>query len=278
MPGPAVIGPRLNELFWVGGVTYTNHYSSPSNSPAWTAGTDGSWTRNVIDFNGNLAAEVTASDVTLELPDLHGDIMATATATATGPTATYVYTEFGAPETGTPSTYGWLGADQISSNALGGQLLMGARAYSTAAGRFAQADPIPGGSANAYDYTFQNPLTEYDTSGAWSCYGGTTSSWFETCQLWLTGVEMDRLALAAGTAGLVLTFCAKAPVCALLLGIEAVLAMDAAYYDLARLHGNGAFIDVYFYRYVWRYPYFNWTGMHWGWGHSRWIPYWASFS
>ncbi len=149
------------------GVTYTNHYSDTTDNPTWTSGSDGSWTRNVTDFNGNLAAEVTASGVTLELPDLHGDIMATATTstTAVGPAATYVYTEFGTPEVGTPGTYEWLGADQISSNALGGQLLMGARAYNTNAGRFSQIDPVPGGSANAYDYAAQNPETHSDVSG-----------------------------------------------------------------------------------------------------------------
>jgi len=70
--------------------------------------------------------------------------MATTSATGTGPTNTYVYTEFGTPETGTPGTYGWLGADQTSSDALGGQLLMGARAYNSETGRFSQTDPVPG--------------------------------------------------------------------------------------------------------------------------------------
>ena len=128
-----------------GGVTYTSHYGDDGNSPAWTAGSDGSWTRNVTDFTGSLAAEVTASGVTLELTGLHGDVLATATTspTANGPSSTYAYTEFGTPETGNPGTYGWLGADQISGNALGGQLLMGARAYNTNSGRFSQADPIP---------------------------------------------------------------------------------------------------------------------------------------
>jgi len=95
--------------------------------------------------------------------------MATATtsAAATGPVGIYVYTEFGSPEYGSPGTYGWLGADQISSNALGTQLLMGARAYNSASGRFSQVDPIAGGSANAYDYVSQNPLTNYDLSGQW---------------------------------------------------------------------------------------------------------------
>jgi RHS repeat-associated protein len=155
------------------GVTYTDHYIGGGNDPAWTSGSDGSWTRNVTDFNGNLAAQVIASGVTLELPDLHGDIMATATTSpsASGPTGIYVYTEFGTPETGTPGAYGWLGADQISSNALGGEMLMGARAYNTNTGRFSQTDPIAAGSANAYDYADQNPVNDYDLTGQSSTYG-----------------------------------------------------------------------------------------------------------
>jgi|SRR5450756_111841 len=150
-----------------GGVTFTNHYSDGSNNPTWVSASNGGWTRSLTDLNGMLAAQVTASGTTLELPDLHGDVMATATtsATSTGSTATYTYTEFGTPENGSPGTYGWLGGDQISGSALGGQLLMGVRAYNTSAGRFAQADPVAGGSANAYDYVNQNPLTGFDLTG-----------------------------------------------------------------------------------------------------------------
>lgn len=113
------------------GSTDTNHYSDGSNNPAWISASNGGWTRNVTDFNGVLAAQVTASGTTLELPDLHGDIMATATtaSTSTGPTSTSTYTEFGAAEIGTPGTYGWLGGYQISGAAFGGNLLMGARTY-----------------------------------------------------------------------------------------------------------------------------------------------------
>jgi RHS repeat-associated protein len=161
-----------------GGVTYENHYSDLNNTPTWTSGSDGSWTRNVIDFNGLLAAQVTASGVTLELPDLHGDIMATATEspTSSGPTSAYIYSEYGAPENGSPGTYGELGGHQISDGALGGELLMGARVYNPNTGRFSQIDPIPGGSANAYDYASQNPVTNIDLTGQkWVTYYSETT-------------------------------------------------------------------------------------------------------
>jgi hypothetical protein len=45
---------------------------------------------------------------------------------------------------------------------------MGARAYNTITGRFSQVDPIPGGSANAYDCAAQNPVVKNDVTGkAW---------------------------------------------------------------------------------------------------------------
>ena len=163
------------------GVTYTNHYSDTGDNPTWTSGSDGSWTRTITDFNGDLAAEITSAGVTLELPDLHGDVMATAATspTATGPTNTYVYTEFGTPEAGAPGAYGWLGADQVSSDALGGQLLMGARSYNSETGRFSQTDPDPGSTANAYDYALQNPTVNSDLTGSWlmTWHWGSATGW-----------------------------------------------------------------------------------------------------
>jgi len=110
--------------------------------------------------------------------------MATATTSsaATGPASVYVYSEFGTAETGTPGAYGWEGANQISGRALGGQLLMGARAYNPGTGRFSQVDPVAGGSANAYDYSLQNPGTNSDLSGD-AVYKRClqTSRWTEYC-------------------------------------------------------------------------------------------------
>jgi RHS repeat-associated protein len=266
------------------GVTYTNHYGNDGNSPAWTAGSNGTWTRHVIDFNGSLAAEVTASGVTLELPGLHGDIIATATtsSTATGPASTYAYTEFGTPETGTPGSYGWLGASQISGNALGGQLLMGARAYNTNSGRFSQADPIPGGSANAYDYTFQNPVTNYDLAGTWACQSVPTQATHRICGQYLSNATVKHIetgAEAGGIAGgLRAALAATRPVAeiwAIVVAMIATLALLVKIDD----HGHGEWIDVYEARLVWQYPVgVTLGGIIWAWGHSPWLPYWTTLA
>lgn len=139
------------------GRTVTNHYSDGSDSPTWVSDSLGGWTRN-IDSAAGLAATVTAAGTTLQLVNLHGDVMATADPVANTVTATFTYLEFGGTTDGSaPGTYGWLGGYQRSAAALGGQVLMG---------RFGQTDPVFGGSANAYDYSAQNPITELDVTGA----------------------------------------------------------------------------------------------------------------
>jgi RHS repeat-associated protein len=52
--------------------------------------------------------------------------------------------------------------------------LMGARVYLPALGRFAQLDPVVGGSANGYDYANQDPIGTTDPSG------NETDSWLMT--------------------------------------------------------------------------------------------------
>jgi hypothetical protein len=45
---------------------------------------------------------------------------------------------------------------------------MGARSYVPQLGRFLQPDPTPGGSANAYSYTFGDPVNSTDPSGEYT--------------------------------------------------------------------------------------------------------------
>ncbi len=52
---------------------------------------------------------------------------------------------------------------------------MGARSYVPQIGRFLQDDPIPGGSANAYTYTYGDPINTTDPTGAYT-YAGPSAS------------------------------------------------------------------------------------------------------
>ncbi len=155
-----------------GSSTSINHYTSSSgDDPAWI-GTGTAWTRNIVGIDGSLAAsQDNAGTVTLQLANLHGDIVATvADSTSATSLASYAdNTEFGLPyfTSAAYPTYGWLGGKQRSRNTLSGLTLMGVRLYDPDLGRFLQTDPVPGGSANAYDYCNADPINCTDVDGQW---------------------------------------------------------------------------------------------------------------
>jgi RHS repeat-associated protein len=152
------------------GTITTNHFTDPeADSPAWTSTSAGAWTRYVDGPNGQLACSTGADGtVELQLANLHGDIVATATPNGTAPAAYFESTEFGLPrDTNTANPrYAWLGAHQRdSANTSGGLVLMGVRLYDPTTGRFLSMDPEPGGSCNDYDYACGDPINRFDLDG-----------------------------------------------------------------------------------------------------------------
>jgi RHS repeat-associated protein len=149
--------------------THVNHYDdASSDSPDWiTESADGAnWTANITDMLGSLAATVDQAGLaTLQYANLHGDVQATASSTASLPTIAASYAEFGAPQSAGSGRYGWLGGKQRSAEDVGGLTLIGVRVYDPITGRFLQTDPIKGGSANDYDYADQDPVNEMDLDG-----------------------------------------------------------------------------------------------------------------
>jgi RHS repeat-associated protein len=77
-------------------------------------------------------------------------------------------TEYGVPTTTKPAKYGWLGSDLNATELPSGVVAMGARSYVPQIGRFLQTDPVPGGSANAYAYTYGDPVNSSDPSGEYT--------------------------------------------------------------------------------------------------------------
>lgn len=159
---------RIIDTTDTAGSTNVNHYSDNSDSPAWTSSGTG-WTRHLSDITGDLAATIDQTGaVTLHLANLHGDIIATCAddAAATGPIGYSESSEFGAPRdpAAAPDTYGWLGAEQRSTDNLAGLSLMGVRLYNPATGRFLSVDPVLGGSDNPYVYV-NNPTDQFDLDG-----------------------------------------------------------------------------------------------------------------
>jgi RHS repeat-associated protein len=166
---------------WANNVTKINHYGADNDEPRWIAEDltqPDNLTRNIESPDGDLAATTSKTgNVVLELTSLHGDVMATVPVDPAGSTITGAVTvvdtdEFGLPSADTPASatarYAWLGGKQRSGETLGDTILMGARVYDPASGRFLQVDPEPGGNATAYDYCSADPVNCTDLDGRWS--------------------------------------------------------------------------------------------------------------
>ncbi len=167
---------RQRQRLQAGGLEGTEvfHYAGGSDSPAWTI--RGSvWSRNIVGIGGELAAvQNSLAGVALQLTNLHGDVVATASLspTETKLLATYRFDEFGNPVAGSAGRFGWLGGKQRRTELSSGVIQMGARSYVPALGRFLTPDPILGGSANAYDYANQDPVNNFDLEGTCSTKKG----------------------------------------------------------------------------------------------------------
>jgi len=160
---------RQRQREQTGGVAGTEvfHYDSPGDSPSWTA-LGSTWSRNIPGVGGELAAvQESSGTTTFKLTDLHGDVVASASSspTATKLLATYRFDEFGEPESGSAGRFGWLGGKARRTELSSGLIQMGARSYIPSLGRFLTPDPVPGGSANAYDYADQDPVNNFDLGG-----------------------------------------------------------------------------------------------------------------
>lgn len=154
--------------------TIISHYAGPGSEPTWTVNTGGEWTRNIGGITGALAAVQNGTEApVLQIENLHGDIVATAylSETASGLASTEDTSEYGVPTLSMPPKYSWLGASEIPTELASGVMAMGARSYVPQLGRFLQPDPRPGGSANAYAYTFGDPVNSSDPSGEYTLGG-----------------------------------------------------------------------------------------------------------
>jgi RHS repeat-associated protein len=151
------------------------HYADGSDTPAWTemqtSGATVSWDRNISGLGGGIAAIASNNGTTtttqLQIPNLHGDIVATAdkNPAVTALLSTFESDEFGNPRVASSRKYGWLGSAGRRSMLDSGVIQMGARSYVPAMGRFTTVDPVAGGSANDYDYANADPVNGFDLDG-----------------------------------------------------------------------------------------------------------------
>ncbi|HXW33761.1 MAG TPA: SMP-30/gluconolactonase/LRE family protein [Acidimicrobiales bacterium] len=140
-----------------------SHYDGPGEAVAWTS-EGGAETRNIPGIDGTLCGvEKHGEAAVLQLHDLQGDIVATASLSpsATELASTYNSTEFGVPSEGkAPPKYAWLGATGVSTELSSGVVTDGAVSYVPQTGRTLQTEQVepPGlayGSGAGKPYTAQ---------------------------------------------------------------------------------------------------------------------------
>jgi RHS repeat-associated protein len=175
---------RQRQRLQAGGLEGTEvfHYAGPGDSLTWSQRGE-TWTRSIVGIGGELAAiHESGKGVTLQLTNLHGDVVATAALSpaVTELKGTFSFDEFGNPTGGSAGRFAWLGGKQRRTELPSGVVQMGARSYVPSLGRFLTPDPVFGGSANPYDYANQDPVNRFDLTGE-ECES-PDSGWQKRCR------------------------------------------------------------------------------------------------
>jgi RHS repeat-associated protein len=145
-------------------------YADNADSPAYSKPTLGGSVTTYVNGPDGLLVINTGTIPTYPIQNAHGDSVGVTDAngvfTANPPTD-----EWGV---GTPpaNRLGWLGGKERFST--GGTLNLyrfGVRLMDPSLGRFLERDPVEGGSANSYDYAYQDPINNFDLDGRF-CIAG----------------------------------------------------------------------------------------------------------
>jgi YD repeat-containing protein len=153
--------------------TAISHYPGPGEALSWTSeSSEGSeaWSRNIPGIDGGLdAIQSSTGSVTLQLHDLKGNIVATASCseTETKLLSTYQSTEFGVPTEGkAPPKYAWLGADGVASTELASTaVVQDGDTYVPLTGQPLQTEPVEVPIPPKYYNPYQRPNAEGATWG-----------------------------------------------------------------------------------------------------------------
>jgi RHS repeat-associated protein len=149
---------------------YKYSYTNDGDSPDTLLNSSGTILERYIQLPGGVLLTKRASSSVFSLPNVHGDVMATTDAGGAS-LATFTYDPFGNAttnpnNTATGATFGWVGQhEKTTETALTLQpIQMGTRVYLPALGRFAQVDPIEGGTPNRFVYP-PDPIGDFDLDG-----------------------------------------------------------------------------------------------------------------
>ena len=157
------------------GATIKYGFTGPGDTPDITLDTTGTVTERTIGLLGGATVTKRAGGDVWSYPNVHGDVTAVANSAGVKQGATSVYNPGGdiiggvlADNSAGNYDFGWLGQHQRGTEHATGvntNLEMGARIYNPTLGRFLTTDPVPGGSANNYDYTNADPINGLDLDG-----------------------------------------------------------------------------------------------------------------
>ena len=154
-------------------------YTDDSSSPSFLLNTSTAVIEKYLQLPGGMemtvrpSATPAAAQVTYSASNIHGDIFATADANG-NQTGTFTYDPYGKLTSSTSpanitgkDSFSWAGqSSKISEQYLYTPTIeLGARIYLPTVGRFTTEDPVEGGCANNYSYTFGDPINSSDLTG-----------------------------------------------------------------------------------------------------------------
>jgi RHS repeat-associated protein len=164
----AMVAVQINPLI----VRYGT--SGSGDTPDFTQNSAGTVLEKTLALSGGTLLTIRGTAQTWTYPNVHGDGAALADSSGSKQGATLTWDPFGSSLSAVPDNsagtldYGWLGRFQRPTEHQAGLLSvveMGARQYSSGLGRFLEADPIEGGSANSYEYVAADPINNQDLDG-----------------------------------------------------------------------------------------------------------------
>jgi RHS repeat-associated protein len=153
-------------------------YSGFTDAPAAVLNINGATLQRLIGLVGGVTVTLQTSGNTWSYPNLQGDTTITTNDVGGVTAGPVTYDPWGnlspgqsplATATG-PNTLGAYASAGKLTNAATGTVLLGARTFNPAEARFLSVDPVNGGCANPYTYSFGDPFSQPDLTGRDYCW------------------------------------------------------------------------------------------------------------